>query len=138
MIKLNLKRKNKEIEIDLILKSRVYVDTVFEVAPIEMLMGDTFQVTYNLEIGGYVDGRLTSTLREKFSYIFEIKKDVIVKFIRFTKFNENANIQCYNKMPLNFYLPKKFNATKAEMPEDIEVKKLKKRLTKAGLLGEKD
>ena len=107
----NLKRKGVHHKLKLEILSRPVIDSIVEIAPMHVLPNDTLQVTYNLDISGYIDNVCTSTYREKFSYTFKIYQDMTVKYIRFTKHGRLAAIQVYEEMPTDYYEPPGWNAT---------------------------
>ena len=115
MIDLKLNRKNKKIGFDLDIIGRPYVDEIFEIKPMPLYKNDTLEVSVNLDINGYIDGRLTSTHKEKYRYLFVPKHDLTnICFIRFTKVQGNAHIQVFETMPKNIRTFKKYNAVLVE------------------------
>ena len=109
-IKLQREGTNHKVKLEIL--SRPVIDTVIKVAPIAVLPADTLQVTYDLLIEGYVDDVCTSTLNEKFSYIFKLGHEITVQYIRFTKYKRKASIQVYEEIPDDYYKPPGWNAKK--------------------------
>lgn len=108
---IGVKMKRKKMEFKLIVEDRPYADMIFKICPINMLAGDTLQITCITTIQGYTNGKLTSSIEEKWEYMYRIKKKKIVKYVRFTKWKDKGNIQIYYKLP-KLYTPKRFNALK--------------------------
>jgi len=94
-IKIKAKSKNRKVSFDLVLEERTFVDTVFKVRPMVMGPSDSLEVVYDLQICGYTNDRLTSTIYEQYSYITQIKKLMTIQFIRFTKYRSKATIQIF-------------------------------------------
>lgn len=117
MISLNYKGKDKRINIELILQERVFHDSVFKVASIVMDKGDSLTVTYDLTYSGYTNGLKTSDIEESYSFTMNIKENRIVNYIRFTKIGKKAAIQVFEKEPVDYYKPEKFNAKKTKKPK---------------------
>ena len=112
MINFNLTRKHKRVEVGLQLKGRIYNDSIIEISPIKMEQGDTLEVTYNVDIVGMTNGAETSRITESYKYHIDVKQTMTVRYIRFTKKRDDANIELYDVEPSIFYVPKSFNAIK--------------------------
>lgn len=100
-ISVDLKRgdPSKELEVELILQGRIYIDTVIEIAPIRLSPGDRITVRFNLQVAAQVNGRTTSTVEERFAYTREIMDEVEVRYIRFVKFHDKALIDLSENLP---------------------------------------
>ncbi|MBU0517265.1 MAG: hypothetical protein KJ621_21120 [Proteobacteria bacterium] len=99
-----------EITHDVILKEFYFIDNIFEIEPMIFTIHDLLEVIYNITVVGRINvaniERTTSRLPVKFNFrfdgkkFFDDKKDImIIKWIRFTKIEENARIQIYEKRP---------------------------------------
>lgn len=114
-INVELERKGRNKAVKLEIKGRPVADYVIEVAPIEMSPNDTLTVTVNVEISGFVNDVKTSTYHDRYKYTAAaVTETKTVRYIRFTKHQEQASIQVYEKLPTDFYNPPVWNATKID------------------------
>jgi len=97
---------------ELRLKNLSFLDEIVEIEPLYLMTGDTFETSWNIEIKGWTDYKLTSILPVKFKYSFLITKNQTARFVRFTMRDNNAKIQFYEKLPKTLYTPTKWDAIK--------------------------
>lgn len=112
MMNLKLARKKDKFKVNLIVEEREYVDMIFRIMPIDMMYGDTLQVTCKTKICGYTNKRKTSEIEEKWRFTFLVTKKILVKYIRFTRNKDKGHIQILKSKPKNYYNPKRYTAKK--------------------------
>lgn len=105
MIELRLEKNHSDCRV-LVVEDRPYVDTVYSVDPICMFGGDMLTISYDLTIYSYTDDRLTGKKLERFAYTLKCRgKRMTVRFIRFTKLHDIAQIRVYARMPKDIVCP---------------------------------
>jgi hypothetical protein len=105
MIELNLQKNGTDFR-TLVVEDRPYTDSIFKVEVIELRDGDSFTINYDLWITSYTDGEETARIRQRFEYTAECHGPrMFVRFIRFTKLYDTAQIRVYSVMPSDIALP---------------------------------
>jgi len=101
-----LQKRDVSVDIKLVIEDVPYTDNITKVAPIILSPGDTFTVTCCSKILGRVDGVVTSTYEQKYSYTFDnFVENINVEYIRFTKFLDKACIAFSDIMPNKLHKP---------------------------------
>jgi len=96
---IKLKSKREKL-IQVKIKGRPYMDNVIEMTPLQIDPGDTLEVSVDVSIELEVDGISHDIYRDKFAYTFDdFKQPLTVKFIRFTKYKDDARIDCFESFP---------------------------------------
>ena len=93
-------KSEREKQIRVSLKGRPYMDNVVEMSPLQIDPGDTLEVSVNVSIVLEIDGVEHDVYNDEFSYTFDdFKQPLTVRFIRFTKYKDDARIDCFESFP---------------------------------------